>query len=101
MSQAQNSPYARGVSRRSMLRGAAGLAGVSALGVPALAACSSSKSSPTPTSTGGSTAALGTVKIGSNGSDPVPKQAFADLFTAAQAALPGLTPAVNTVDHNT
>jgi multiple sugar transport system substrate-binding protein len=101
MSQAQNSPYARGVSRRSMLRGAVGLAGVSALGVPALAACSSSKSSPTPTSTGGSTAALGTVKIGSNGSDPVPKQAFADLFTAAQAALPGLTPAVNTVDHNT
>jgi multiple sugar transport system substrate-binding protein len=82
-----------------MLRGAIGAAGISALGVPALAACSSSKSTGTAGGTGAT--GVGTVKIGSNGSDPVPKQAFADLFTAAQSALPGLTATINTVDHNT
>jgi multiple sugar transport system substrate-binding protein len=82
-----------------MLRGAIGAAGISALGVPTLAACSSSKSTGTAGGTGAT--GVGTVKIGSNGSDPVPKQAFADLFTAAQSALPGLTATINTVDHNT
>jgi multiple sugar transport system substrate-binding protein len=101
MSSAQNSPYARGVSRRSLFRGAVGLAGVSALGIPALTACSSDKSSKSSGSSGGNAgAATGTVTIGSNGSDTVPKKAFADLFAAAGTAT-GLTPTINTVDHNT
>lgn len=105
MSSAQNSPYARGMSRRSLLRGTVGLAGISALSIPALTGCSSTKSSTGSSTTGGATGAAnaqaGTVTIGSNGSDPVPKKAFADLFSAAQTDIPGLTATINTVDHNT
>jgi multiple sugar transport system substrate-binding protein len=85
MTSAQNSPYARGVSRRSLFRGAVGIAGVSALGIPTLSACSSSASG---------------VTVGSNGSDPVPKAAFAALFAAAKKDV-GVSTTVNTVDHNT
>ena len=86
MSYAQNSPYVPGPSRRSLLRSAVGLAGVSALGIPTLAACSSSGSK--------------TVTVGSNGSDAVPKAAFAALFAAAKTAT-GISTKINTVDHNT
>src|SRR2546430_14655299 len=79
------------VSRRTMLRGA--VLGAGAFAVPAvLAACGSSKSS----TSSGSTAATGTVTIGSNYSDDVPKKAFGDMM----AKISGVTPKINTVDHN-
>jgi multiple sugar transport system substrate-binding protein len=93
-----------GVSRRSMLKGIAGAAAISAVpGV--LAACSSSgsgsgsSSQPAPGgSTGGSTG--GSISFGSNYSDPAPKDAFAALVKAATAKT-GVQISVNTVDHNT
>ena len=42
----------------------------------------------------------GTVTFGSNGSDPVPKKAYADVFKAFTKKT-GTKVAVNTVDHNT
>jgi multiple sugar transport system substrate-binding protein len=95
------------VSRRSVLLGAAGVAGLAA--VPSLAACSSSSSggsSAAPASSAaaaGSSAApsaSGTVTIGSNYSDAVPKKAFADTV-AAFTSKSGVQGSINTVDHNT
>lgn len=84
-------------SRRTLLRGLAGAAGLSVSG-GLLAACSSSSSgSSTSTSTGKPT---GTVSFGSNYSDPGVKAAFASL-TAAATASTGVQIKVNTVDHNT
>ena len=42
----------------------------------------------------------GTVTFGSNGSDPVPKKAYADVFSAFTKKT-GVKVSVNTVDHNT
>jgi multiple sugar transport system substrate-binding protein len=83
------------VGRRSFLKGAAGAA--AAVTLPGLlAACGSDD---TPSSVNGAKAS-GTVTIGSNASDAVPKKAFADLFAAFDAKGTVKTK-VNTVDHNT
>ncbi|MGW2154329.1 ABC transporter substrate-binding protein [Nonomuraea sp. NPDC001699] len=78
------------ISRRRLLLGAA------AFGVPAvLAGCGSGSPSPAPgRSSGGG---LGTVTIGSNASDEVPKKALETVLKGFTQAVPK----VNTVDHNT
>jgi multiple sugar transport system substrate-binding protein len=100
------------ITRRQVLGGMAGIAGVAATS-SLLAACgpgtassapaaSSGGSAPAP-STGGSAPAAslsGEVTLGSNYSDAVPKaamQAAADSFTAAT----GIAVKINTVDHGT
>ena len=97
------------VSRRSVLLGAAGVAGLAA--VPSLAACSSSSSGGSSSagtgrrrrggaSSSAAPAASGTVTVGSNYSDAVPKKAFADTV-AAFTSKSGVQGTINTVDHNT
>jgi multiple sugar transport system substrate-binding protein len=101
-------PFASPLSRRTVLKGVVGVAGLAS--VPALiAACGPGAASPTaapassvpttaPSSAGGSPAAGGTLTLGSNNSDETPKkatQAVVDAFTAAT----GITVKVNTVDH--
>ncbi|MEZ0093062.1 multiple sugar transport system substrate-binding protein [Streptacidiphilus sp. EB129] len=86
-------------SRRSLLRGIAGAAGLSVVGGALLTACSSSSTSPG-SGTGSSGAAGGPVTFGSNYSDPGVKAAFASLCTAATAST-GSKITINTVDHNT
>ncbi|MFI9590720.1 ABC transporter substrate-binding protein [Nonomuraea sp. NPDC052265] len=78
------------ISRRHLLLGAA------ALGVPAaLVGCGSGSPSTTPgRSSGGGP---GTVTIGSNASDEVPKKALETVLKGFTQAVPK----VNTVDHNT
>jgi multiple sugar transport system substrate-binding protein len=99
------SASATALGRRSMLKGALGAG--AALALPgALAACgsSSSASSGSSTSAAGSAAAggvTGTLKFGSNYSDPVPKAAMASIADAFKKANPGVTVNINTVDHNT
>jgi multiple sugar transport system substrate-binding protein len=97
------------VSRRTVLKGLAGTAGL--VTVPAIiAACSPSGASTAPSaatsaapSAGGSaapSAAGGEITFGSNYSDEVPKnamQAVVDAFTAES----GINVSVNTVDHGT
>lgn len=80
-----------GLDRRALLRGLAGAAGLAAF-APVLAACGAS------TSPGGQ--ASGPTSIGSNASDPKPKQAFTNVF-AAFTKKTGIKVNVNTVDHNT
>src|SRR6478752_2339160 len=87
-------PSVRGIDRRTLLRGAVGVGAL--LGAGGLAACgSSSGSSGVPTG-----AVTGTVTVGSNQSDAVPKaavQSYMDAFAKANA---GTTVKINTVDHN-
>jgi multiple sugar transport system substrate-binding protein len=89
---------ATGVGRRGVLKGAGAL-GLGALSLPLLSACGGS-SAPASSSGGSPAAASGTVSIGSNASDAVPKKAFADVFAAFTAKTKVKTK-VNTVDHNT
>ena len=97
------SAQAGGMSRRGVLGVGAAL---SATGL--LAACGgssgggSTSSASDSASAGGSSApaASGTVSIGSNASDEVPKKAFADVFAGFTAATK-IETKVNTVDHNT
>ena len=102
------------VSRRTILKGMAGAAGL--LSIPAIiAACSSSTASTAPStaasaaapSTAASVApsaaasvAAGSLKIGSNHSDPGEKGAMEAINTAFKAAT-GITVEMNTVDHGT
>jgi multiple sugar transport system substrate-binding protein len=91
------------VGRRSVLKGIAGVAALSAVpGV--LAACSSSgnkgTTSPSPGGTESSPAGGGSISFGSNYSDQAPKEAFASLVSAAKTQT-GVDISVNTVDHNT
>ena len=83
----------RGVSRRTLLRGAVG-AGTLLAAPSLLAACGGGGSS---TSSG---AATGTVTLGSNQSDAVPKAAIQSVMDAFQKANSGLTVKTNTIDHN-
>ncbi|MFC5907583.1 ABC transporter substrate-binding protein [Streptacidiphilus monticola] len=84
-------------SRRALLRGIAGAAGLSVLPAGLLTACGSSKSG----GSGGSpSSSSGTVTFGSNYSDASTKAAFAALATAATQAT-GQKITINTVDHNT
>jgi multiple sugar transport system substrate-binding protein len=95
-------------SRRDLLRGAAGAAGLAAVG-GLLNACGSSGGggAATTTASGGTAAAAGgdfskatgTVTLGSNYSDAVPKQALADALAGFKAAS-GADLKVNTVTHN-
>jgi multiple sugar transport system substrate-binding protein len=83
----------RGVSRRTLLRGAVG-AGALLAAPSLLAACGGNGG----TSSGG--AATGTVTVGSNQSDAVPKAAIQAVMDAFQKANSGLTAKINTIDHN-
>lgn len=85
------------MGRRGLLKTAALGAGA-AFGLPALLAACGSDSEGGSTST---SAASGTVTFGSNASDPVPKKALEDVLAGFKTANPGITVAVNTVDHNT
>ena len=87
------------VGRRGFLKGAAG-AGV-ALSLPALLAACGGSSATSSSSSGGGSAPTGTVTVGSNASDDVPKKAYADVYAAFEAKSPKLKVKVNTVDHNT
>jgi multiple sugar transport system substrate-binding protein len=91
------------VSRRTVLKGIAGAAGL--VSIPAIiAACSSTTSSGAPASGGaaasGGSTGIGNLSVGSYNSDPAPKQGMADINTAFKTAT-GITVALNTVDHNT
>jgi multiple sugar transport system substrate-binding protein len=84
------------MGRRSLFRTAALGAGA-AFGLPALlAACGGDDGG-----SGGTGEASGTLTLGSNASDPVPKKALEDVLAGFKTANPGITVAVNTVDHNT
>lgn len=99
-------------SRRSVLKGVAGVAGLAgAAGV--LAACgssggggknsggnSSAQTSGAAPATSGAGNAGGSITFGSNYSDPAPKAAFAALCTEATSKT-NVKIAVNTTDHNT
>ncbi len=88
-------PSVRGLDRRTLLRGAVGVG--SLMAAPSLlAACGSSSSSPS-----APVSATGTVTLGSNASDEVPKKALQAAVDAFQKANGGLTVKVNTIDHNT
>ncbi|MEO7060650.1 MAG: ABC transporter substrate-binding protein [Lapillicoccus sp.] len=87
-------------SRRNLLRGAVGAG--SMLAVPSLlAACSSGTSTGTGASAGGGGAATGTVSLGSNQSDAVPKAAVKTVMDGFGTANSGLSVKINTIDHNT
>jgi multiple sugar transport system substrate-binding protein len=84
------------MGRRALFKAAALGAGA-AFGLPALlAACGGDDEG-----SGATATASGTLTLGSNASDPVPKQALADVLAGFKTATPGVTVAVNTVDHNT
>jgi multiple sugar transport system substrate-binding protein len=86
------------LSRRSVLKGIAGVVGLASLGGGALAACGGSSS---PAASASSLAsASSAITFGSNYSDPSTKAAFAAL-TKAAAAQSGVTITTNTTDHNT
>ena len=92
-------PSARAVSRRTLLRGAIGAG--SLLATPALlSACGSGASPSTGGASGGGGAATGTVGLGSNQSDAIPKAAVQSVIDAFQKANSGLTVKINTIDHN-
>ena len=93
------------VTRRDVLKGMAGVAGVASL--PALLAACGPGASPSiaagttaPSTAPASAAAGGSITLGSNYSDAVPKKALQDAvdkFTSQS----GITVKVNTVDHGT
>jgi multiple sugar transport system substrate-binding protein len=85
------------VSRRTALKGIAGIAGAG-IAASALAACGSDSSSSGKSSNGGN--ANGPITFGSNYSDAAPKAAFAQL-TQQATSKSGVQITVNTTDHNT
>jgi multiple sugar transport system substrate-binding protein len=102
----------RTVTRRDLLKGAAGLAGIAAA-TGILAACSGGGASPavssgtSPAASSGTSPAAsggggtgGTLTIGSNDSDAVPKKALQDTVDAFTKET-GITVKINTVDHGT
>jgi multiple sugar transport system substrate-binding protein len=94
------STSATSLGRRSMLKGTLGAG--AALSVPALlAACGSSSSAGSGSGASAAASPTGTIKFGSNYSDPVPKKAMQSELDAFHTANPGATVAINTVDHNT
>ncbi len=84
------------LSRRTMLKGLLGAAGLAAA-APALAACSGSGGGSAGSSSSTDT---GTVTFGSNGSDAKPKSAYAATM-AAFTKQSGDKVKINTVDHDT
>ena len=103
-------PIRDAVSRRTVLKGMAGAAGL--VSIPAIiAACSTpaaSGGSAPPAATSGASAPAatagaslgGSLSIGSYNSDPGPKKGMEDIG-AAFTSETGVTTALNTVDHNT
>ncbi|MBB2987957.1 ABC transporter substrate-binding protein [Terracoccus luteus] len=89
-------PSVRGVDRRTVLRGALGIGAL--LGTGTLAACGGGDTGSGGVPTG---PVSGTVTVGSNQSDAVPKAAVQSLMDAFQKANSGTTAKINTVDHNT
>jgi multiple sugar transport system substrate-binding protein len=85
------------VGRRTVLQGA--IAAGAALGLPGLLAACSSNSSTSGSTSGG--APTGTLSVGSNYSDAIPKAAFQAVADAYHTKTPGVTVKINTVDHNT
>ena len=104
------SPLESPLSRRTVLKGVVGVAGLAS--VPALiAACGPGAATPTtaPASTGPTTApasapasaaAGGSLTLGSNLSDAVPKKALQDIVDAFTKST-SITVKINTVDHTT
>lgn len=91
------------VSRRQVLGGIAGVAGLAA--VPSIVGACTTGGSPAPGtgSPGASPSAVaptGSITVGSNYSDEVPKAAFQKIVDAFTAET-GITAKVNTVDHGT
>ena len=83
----------RGLSRRTLLRGAVGAGTL--LTMPALlAACGGGDG-------GSGGKATGTVTFGSNASDATPKAALQSVVDSFQKANSGLSVKINTIDHNT
>ncbi|WP_277352124.1 extracellular solute-binding protein [Knoellia koreensis] len=83
----------RGLSRRTLLRGAAGAGAL--LTMPALlAACGGGDS-------GAGGKASGTITFGSNQSDAKPKAAYQAVMDSFAKANSGLSVKINTIDHNT
>ncbi|MEV1331633.1 ABC transporter substrate-binding protein [Micromonospora costi] len=82
-------PSVAGLNRRSLLAGAAGASAL--LGTGLLAGCGDSDSG----GSGGKT-----VSMGSNASDPTPKDVLAKVSAAFKTSS-GVEVAINTVDHNT
>ena len=82
------------LSRRGLFAG--GLAGAAALYGLSSGGAAARSLSPAVRSA----LAAGTVSFGSNGSDPVPKKAYANVFKAFTKKT-GISVKVNTVDHNT
>ncbi|PWR15073.1 sugar ABC transporter substrate-binding protein [Micromonospora sicca] len=83
-------PSVAGLNRRSLLAGAAGTGAL--LGTGLLAGCGGADSD--------SGAGSKTVSLGSNASDPTPKDVLAKVTAGFQSSS-GIQVAVNTVDHNT
>ncbi|SCG34357.1 ABC transporter substrate-binding protein [Micromonospora inositola] len=83
-------PSVAGLNRRSLLAGAAGTGAL--LGTGLLAGCGGSESD--------SGAGSKTVSLGSNASDPTPKDVLAKVTAGFQSSS-GIQVAINTVDHNT
>jgi multiple sugar transport system substrate-binding protein len=88
------------LSRRTVVKGMAAAGAVAAF--PAIAACGGGDddSSSSSSSSSGGKKAVGTVTLGSNQSDPIPKKAYAELFGEFERQSGG-TVKINTVDHNT
>lgn len=82
-------PSVAGLNRRSLLAGAAGTGAL--LGTGLLAGCGDDS---------GSGSDSKDVSVGSNQSDPKPKDVTAKVMDGFKTAS-GITPAINTVDHNT
>ena len=85
--------------RRSVLTGGLGL-GAALGGSALLAACGGSSSSSSSGGASGSASPTGTVTLGSNQSDAVPKKSYQTLVDDFSKRS-GVTVKVNTVDHNT
>ena len=86
------------VSRRTLLKGFGGAVGAAALPA-ALAGCGGDDDS-AGSGSGGGAQEVGTVTMGSNASDPVPKASYEKVFAAFKTKSGG-TVKVNTIDHNT
>ncbi len=89
----------RSVSRRNVLKGMAVVAGAAA--VPTILAACSTAATTAPSSGGGTGAVTGTVKIGSNHSDPGESKGMGLINAAFEAANPGAKVVQNQVDHDT
>jgi multiple sugar transport system substrate-binding protein len=98
-------PLGTEISRRRLLQGIGAAAGLAVM-PSVLAACGSSEATTTTAAASGNQtttaapAATGTVSVGSNASDEVPRTAYQNVFDAFTTKT-GVDVKVNTIDHNT